>query len=86
MGSGNQSDDEMAFMSFYNLIQYTQDEALRRQFMAAFYWYWTLEQPERNPFFHFAYAASAMDSPSVIPLSRSRCPPGAIGSRIRSTH
>ncbi len=58
MGSGNQSDDEMAFMSFYNLIKYTPTEDVRRQFVAAFYWYWTLEQPERNPFFNFAYAAS----------------------------
>jgi hypothetical protein len=59
IGSGNQSDDEMAFMSFYNLIKYTQDPALRAQFTAAFYAYWMLEQPERNPFFHFCYAASA---------------------------
>src|SRR5690606_23302918 len=29
MGSGNQSDDEMAFMSFYNLIRYTKNETLR---------------------------------------------------------
>ncbi len=57
IGSGNQSDDEMAFMSFYNLVKYTRDESLRREFLAAFFWYWTLEQPERNPFFDFAYAA-----------------------------
>ena len=61
IGSGNQSDDEMAFMSFYNLIKYTHDEEHRRQFLAAFYLYWSLEQPERNPFFHFAYAAHARD-------------------------
>jgi hypothetical protein len=59
IGSGNQSDDEMAFMSFYNLIKYTDDPQLRSQFTAAFYVYWMLEQPERNPFFHFCYAASA---------------------------
>ena len=57
IGSGNQSDDEMAFMSFYNLLKYTPESDLRQRYLGAFYWYWTLEQPERNPFFHFAYAA-----------------------------
>ena len=57
IGSGNQSDDEMAFMSFYNLVKYTDDSTLRQQYLSAFYAYWMLEQPERNPFFHFAYAA-----------------------------
>ncbi len=57
IGSGNQSDDEMAFMSFYHLVRYTQDPELKKMYLAAFHWYWTLEQPERNPFFHFAYAA-----------------------------
>jgi hypothetical protein len=57
IGSGNQSDDEMAFMDFYNLIKYTHDEKLRKQFLTAFYAYWLVERPERNPFFDFAYAA-----------------------------
>lgn len=57
IGSGNHSDDEMAFMAFYNLIRNTSDQALRDRYLTAFYSYWLLEQPERNPFFHFAYAA-----------------------------
>ena len=57
IGSGNQSDDEMAFMSFYNLVRYTKEEALRERYLSAFYSYWLLVQPERNPFFHFAYAS-----------------------------
>ncbi|MCA9101791.1 MAG: hypothetical protein KDA63_11600, partial [Planctomycetales bacterium] len=60
IGSGNQSDDEMAFMSFYNLIRYTNDEALRKQFLTAFYAYWLVEEPECNPFFNFAYAAAGL--------------------------
>ena len=59
IGSGNQSDDEMAFMGFYSLLRYTKDEALRRRLLKAFYSYWTLEQPELNPFFNVAYAACA---------------------------
>lgn len=60
IGSGNQSDDEMAFMSFYSLLKYTKSPELRRHFLTAFYAYWMLEQPERNPFFHFAYASAGL--------------------------
>ena len=62
VGSGNQSDDEMAFMNYYTLIRYTRDEALRRQMLLSFYNYWVLEYPEMNPFFNFAYAACARDA------------------------
>jgi len=58
IGSGNQSDDEMAFMSFYNLIKYTKDDALRERMQHAFFNYWKLEFPELNPFFNIAAAAS----------------------------
>lgn len=58
IGSGNQSDDEMAFMSFYNLIKYTKNDELRDQIRYSFYQYWKLEYPEMNPFFNFAFAAS----------------------------
>ncbi|MCE9582793.1 MAG: hypothetical protein K8T20_09895 [Planctomycetes bacterium] len=56
-GTANQSDDEMAIMSFYNLVRYTQDDDVRESARYAFYRYWTLEVPEMNPFFNFAYAA-----------------------------
>ncbi|NOY43221.1 MAG: hypothetical protein GXP26_15480 [Planctomycetes bacterium] len=57
IGSGNQSDDEMAFMSFYNLMKYTKNEDLRNRLMLSFFSAWVIEQPEMNPFFNFAYAA-----------------------------
>ena len=66
-GSGNQSDDEMAFMSFYNLIRYTKDAMLRRLFLFSFYNYWTLEQPELNPFFNFVYAGAYTGEPYSDP-------------------
>jgi len=59
VGSGNQSDDEMAFMCFYNLLRYTKQEKWKEKWRFAFYGYWRLEQPEMNPFFNFAYAAVA---------------------------
>ncbi len=60
VGTGNQSDDEMAFMSFYNLMKYGNDPKLLAATGYAFFNHWTLEFPEMNPFFNFAYAASAV--------------------------
>ncbi len=60
-GTGNQSDDEMAVMSFYNLIRYTKDDEVREAARYAFYRYWIVEFPELNPFFNFAYAAVGLD-------------------------
>ncbi|HTH49388.1 MAG TPA: hypothetical protein VMB21_17860 [Candidatus Limnocylindria bacterium] len=59
-GSGNQSDDEMAFMCFYGLLHCSQDEALKNSVRASFYAYWQNEAPELNPFFNFAYAAQGL--------------------------
>lgn len=60
VGSGNQSDDEMAFMCFYNLLRYTKDTTWRDKWRFAFHAYWALEQPEMNPFFNFAFAAHGL--------------------------
>ena len=56
-GTGNQSDDEMAFMSFYNLLHYETDEELVQKYAYALANYWENERPELNPFFNFAAAA-----------------------------
>jgi len=57
-GSGNQSDDEMAFMCFYNLLKYEKDPDLRRRYNIALRRYWGLEKPEMCPLFNFIFAAS----------------------------
>ncbi|MBI1388147.1 MAG: hypothetical protein GC154_06840 [bacterium] len=57
IGSGNQSDDEMAVMNYYDLIRYTKDETLRSEMAYSFYQYWIMDQPEMNPFFNYAFAA-----------------------------
>lgn len=57
-GSGNQSDDEMAFMCFYNLLQYEQDDRLRALYEIALLRYWSLEQPEKCPLFNYLFAAT----------------------------
>ena len=57
-GSGNQSDDEMAFMSYYNLIKYETDPNLLQLYAGSLANYWDLEKVELNPFFNFVAAAS----------------------------
>ncbi len=61
-GSGNQSDDEMAFMCFYNLMKYARDEALKNQIRCSFFYAWVNEAAEMNPFFNFAYAAFGLNA------------------------
>ncbi len=66
-GSGNQSDDEMAFMCYYGLLRYSQDEALKTMMRYSFYRYWLNEAPEMNPFFNFAYAALSLNATATSP-------------------
>jgi len=68
-GSNNQSDDEMAFMSFYNLVKYSSLPVVRAMTRYSFYSYWLLEQPELNPFFNFTYAGSCMGATYEDPWS-----------------
>jgi hypothetical protein len=56
LGSGNQSDDEMAVMCYYGLLRCSTDEPLKAMIRYSFYRYWLNEAPEMNPFFNFAYA------------------------------
>lgn len=58
-GGGNQSDDEMIFMNFYNLIRYESEPDLRMKYLLGFRLHYENEFPERNPLFHFLYAAVA---------------------------
>jgi hypothetical protein len=69
-GSGNQSDDEMAFMCYYNLLRYSRDEALKEQVRYSFFRYWANEANELNPFFNFAYAAHNEQAHAANPWGR----------------
>ena len=60
IGSGNQSDDEMAFMAYYNLVKYEPDPKLRKMYVASFANSWRQEEPEMNPFFNFCFASQGM--------------------------
>ena len=67
VGSGNQSDDEMAIMCFYNLMEYAEDPELRKWAGYSFYRYWMLTANEMNPLFHFAYAAHGLGAEVTKP-------------------
>lgn len=56
-GTGNQSDDEMALMNFYNLVRYETDEKLLFIYYYSLSWYWSLERTERNPLFNYIFAS-----------------------------
>jgi hypothetical protein len=57
-GSGNQSDDEMAFMCYLNLARYEVDPELRQRYLLGLRSRWIMEAPELNPLFNFIAAAS----------------------------
>jgi hypothetical protein len=69
-GSGNQSDDEMAFMCYYSLLRYSKDEELKALIRFSFFRYWIIEAPEMNPFFNFAYAAQNLNSTFTNPWGK----------------
>ncbi len=57
-GTGNQSDDEMAFMNYYHLLKYERDETVRSVVAHSLRQYWKVMRPERNPLFDFIHAAA----------------------------
>ena len=76
-GSGNQSDDEMAFMSYYTLLRYTRNETLQKMARYSFFEYWVNEFPEMNPFFNFSYAALGRGQTTENPFGRFSLEPWA---------
>ncbi len=69
--SGNHSDDEMAFMCYYNLMKYETDPELRDRYAFSWMMYWVIEQPELNPFFNFSFAAMCSDMTYTDPWGTS---------------
>jgi hypothetical protein len=56
-GHINHSDDELAFLSFYPLLQYEKDPALLEVYRDSLHRSWQIERPERNPLWNVIYAA-----------------------------
>jgi hypothetical protein len=58
----------MAFMCYYGLLRFSQDEQLKGMVRLSFFSYWINEEPEMNPFFNFAYAAQNLDAKGSRPF------------------
>jgi len=58
----NHSDDELAFLSYWNLYRYAFTEELRVQFRETIRDHWEIERPEKNPLWNFIYASTGAKS------------------------
>jgi hypothetical protein len=54
----NHSDDELAFLSYWNLYRYAFTDELRRKYRRAIRDHWEIERPEKNPLWNLIYAAT----------------------------
>ena len=52
----NHSDDELAFLTYWNLYRYAFTDELREQYRRAIKEHWEIERPEKNPLWNFIYA------------------------------
>lgn len=52
----NHSDDELAFLSYWNLYRYAFTSELREKYRRAIRDHWEIERPEKNPLWDFIYA------------------------------
>jgi len=57
----NHSDDELAFLSYWNLYRYAFTPELREKYRRAIRDHWEIERPERNPLWDFIYAATGAE-------------------------
>jgi hypothetical protein len=57
----NHSDDELAFLSYWNLYRYAFTPELREQYRRAIRDHWEIERPEKNPLWNFIYAATGAE-------------------------
>ena len=52
----NHSDDELAFLSYWNLYRYAFNDDLRARYRQTIKGHWEIERPEKNPLWNFIYA------------------------------
>jgi len=52
----NHSDDELAFLSYWNLYKYAFTDELRQKYRQTIQKHWEIERPEKNPLWNFIYA------------------------------
>jgi hypothetical protein len=52
----NHSDDELAFLSYWNLYKYAFTDELREKYIKTIKGHWEIERPEKNPLWNLIYA------------------------------
>jgi len=57
----NHSDDELAFLSYWNLYRYAFTPELREKYRQAIRDHWEIERPEKNPLWNFIYAMTGAE-------------------------
>jgi hypothetical protein len=57
----NHSDDELAFLSYWNLYRYAFTPELREQYRQAIRDHWEIERPEKNALWNFIYASTGAE-------------------------
>jgi hypothetical protein len=57
----NHSDDELAFLTYWNLYRYAFTPELCEQYRRAIREHWEIERPEKNPLWDFIYAATGAE-------------------------
>jgi hypothetical protein len=68
--SVNHSDDELAFMAYYPLMQYERDPELRHVYHVGLQRSFEIERPEHSPLFNYIYAASKQADDWTDPFKR----------------
>jgi hypothetical protein len=66
----NHSDDELAFLTYYPLLRYERDPALRKIYLASIERSWVIEQPERSPLFNLIFGAALQGEQHTDPSQR----------------
>jgi hypothetical protein len=84
----NHSDDELAFLSYWNLYKYAFSQELREKYRQVIKDHWEIERPERNPLWSFIYAATGakcFDLEAAI-WSLKQFPLDTISWTVRNSH
>jgi hypothetical protein len=56
----NHSDDELAFLSYWNLYKYAFTDELREKYFQTIKGHWDIERPEKNPLWNLIYAMTGV--------------------------
>jgi hypothetical protein len=84
----NHSDDELAFLSYWNLYRYAFTPQLREKYRRTIKDHWEIERPEKNPLWDFIYASTGADDFDLEESIRTlqQFPLDTISWTVRNSH